>query len=124
MNKQLPIYIAVGGGIGSSLRFAVSTILPTTYGLPIGTLTVNMIGCFLLSFLSSVFPKHRKVDPLFQKALTTGVIGSFTTFSAFSTESLKLLEDRISLGFMYIIMTAVFGLLMSWMGVKAGRKYT
>lgn len=112
--------VALGGGIGSVLRFFVSSAIPTVQGFPYGTIAVNLLGCFLLSYLSQLFSKHWKTDIFIQKAITTGAIGSFTTFSAFTTEFVQLMEDDWIVGAFYIIATFAGGLVMTFMGAKLG----
>ncbi|TGB02232.1 fluoride efflux transporter CrcB [Halobacillus salinus] len=118
--NRIYVAIALGGGIGSSLRFLLSNAIPQVDGFPFGTLTANLLGCFLLSYLSLILVKHKTIDPAFKKALTTGVIGSFTTFSAFATETFQLFSSSVGLGILYILSTVAGGLLMTWLGVKTG----
>lgn len=118
--NRLHMAVAIGGGVGSSLRYLLSTIIPEVEGIPFGTLTANMLGCFLLSYLSLLSSKHWRIDTILKKGLTTGLIGSFTTFSAFSTEALQLLYNNTGMGTIYILGTIFGGLLMTWLGVKAG----
>ncbi|MBA2175718.1 CrcB family protein [Halobacillus locisalis] len=112
--------VALGGGIGSVLRYLISSIIPTVNGFPYGTIAVNLTGCFLLSYLSQLFSKHWKIDMITQKAIMTGLIGSFTTFSAFTTELVQLMEDDVMIGSFYILVTFIGGLGMTFMGAKVG----
>lgn len=112
--------VALGGGFGSVLRFFVSSVIPTVQGFPYGTIAVNLLGCFLLSYLSQLFSKHWKPDIIIQKAITTGVIGSFTTFSAFTTEFVQLIENDLIVGGFYLFATFAGGLVMTIIGAKLG----
>jgi CrcB protein len=74
--------VALGGAVGSVLRFlAVAGV-----GAPIGTLAVNVLGSFAMGILFVALPARTGLSPL----LMTGVLGGFTTFSAFSLDALKL----------------------------------
>jgi fluoride exporter len=83
MSQTLPL-IALGGAIGSVLRY----LMVTAIGAPIGTLAVNVLGSFAIGVLF-VWLGAREGWQLF---LMTGVLGGFTTFSAFSLDTLKLLQ--------------------------------
>ena len=83
MSQTLPL-VALGGALGSMLRY----LLVTAVGAPLGTLAVNVIGSFAIGVLF-VWLGAREGWQLF---LMTGVLGGFTTFSAFSLDTLKLLH--------------------------------
>jgi CrcB protein len=94
--------IAVGGAIGSMLRYWVATFSQrhseqvTTrwfgYALPVGTFAVNLIGSFLIGFLAALFARHAIPHEQFRLALTVGLLGGFTTFSAFGLDTFSLLQ--------------------------------
>ncbi len=88
------LYIFVGGGIGSMLRHAVNQVSAAFFGVsfPSGTLLVNLIGSFCMGVLAGWFALRGKTDHSLQLFLTTGVLGGFTTFSAFSLDAALLLE--------------------------------
>jgi CrcB protein len=89
---QTAIAIFVGGGAGSVLRWLLSNnILKFTgAGFPWGTLAVNIIGCGVLGLLTGWLAVRGQLDELWRLALATGVLGGFTTFSAFSLDALTL----------------------------------
>jgi fluoride exporter len=86
--------IALGGAAGSVLRYglgrAVQPLSPT--GFPVGTLAVNVLGCILVGALSRYFLNHEAAHRAVQPALIVGLCGGFTTFSAFSLETVGLLS--------------------------------
>ncbi|ARO15523.1 camphor resistance protein CrcB [Ketogulonicigenium robustum] len=82
--------IAAGGAIGSVLRALAITFVAA----PIGTLIVNVLGSALMGVLWVVLPRSGVIGPF----LMTGVLGGFTTFSAFSLDSLRLIEAGRPLG--------------------------
>jgi CrcB protein len=108
--------------IGAVLRYSVSvlTALWWSGSFPVATLLANYAGCFLLPFVSvklgGVVSSH------IQKAITTGVIGSFTTFSAFSIETVALFEaGKVFEAFLYLFLSIAGGLFFVRFGERKGR---
>ena len=92
---MLYLAIVLSGGFGALLRYLLSraaTHLPFT-GLPIATLLANVIGCFLIGYLSWALLHKFEVSSEAQTVVLTGFLGGFTTFSAFSLEVVTLLEQ-------------------------------
>jgi len=116
--KQGKIFIAVGiGGIvGATGRYGVS-LLMTNWGIfPFATLTVNFLGCFLLSWLSNF--NQKRIQSTLIIALNTGVIGSFTTFSTFTVETIELARTNIPLALLYVFISIFGGLLFCLLGFR------
>lgn len=109
--------VGIGGAIGALLRFCVSEIIVYDAGFPLATLVANLVGCLLLSFLlSGRLLQHR---PHVKLALTTGLLGSFTTFSTFSYETVMLVHNGLfSLALLYICLSVLGGLCCSLIGFK------
>lgn len=86
--------VALGGALGASGRYLLSTVLQRLLGdgFPWGTLGVNLLGSFLLGLLFAAIQREA-IPPEFQGLLAVGVLGSFTTFSTFSLETLTLLHE-------------------------------
>jgi CrcB protein len=84
-----------GGGVGSVLRYAVGLWVEarTGPGFPWGTFAVNVSGCFLIGVLATLADEHAWITPAARLALVTGVLGGYTTFSAFGLETWQLVED-------------------------------
>ena len=84
-----------GGGTGSVLRYAVALWVEarTGPGFPWGTFAVNASGCFLIGVLATLADEHAWITPAMRLALVTGVLGGYTTFSAFGLETWQLVED-------------------------------
>lgn len=101
--KEL-LYIFIGGGAGSVLRYLLSRGLNLTFQIPIGTLIVNVIGSFILGLILGYVLKNNTTDPLILM-LTVGFCGGFTTFSAFAVENLTLLRQGEFL--LFILYTAL-----------------
>ncbi|WP_456391658.1 fluoride efflux transporter CrcB [Nitratifractor sp.] len=89
--------VALGGAIGASARFLISTGMHRLLGgsFPYGTLTVNILGSLLIGFLFSYF--EQTISPLQKALLVTGMLGALTTFSTFSLETLLILQEGLYL---------------------------
>jgi len=118
------LYVGMGGFIGSVLRYTIGLIMNNdTLTFPFATLTVNLLGSFFLSFL--VFTIFRKVNisTNIQVALTAGLLGSFTTFSAVSVETISLLENgEFLFACLYLLITISGGMGMAFLGYLFKKK--
>jgi CrcB protein len=87
--------VFAGGGAGSVLRYAVGLWVEarTGPGFPWGTFAVNLSGCFLIGVIATLADEHAWISPAARLALVTGVLGGYTTFSAFGLETWQLVED-------------------------------
>ena len=113
--------VSIGGAIGACLRFFLSQIIVYEAGFPLATFTANCIGCFVLSYLLS--GKLFNDSPNIKLALTTGLLGSFTTFSTFSSETISLISNQLyGTAVIYVLLPAVGGLLLSFVGYRLGRR--
>jgi len=92
-------------------------------GFPYGTLTVNTLGSLSMGFLSVLLLDRLGLSPEFRAALLVGLLGSFTTFSTFSMDTLNLLEGGSRLRALGNVgANLLLCLLAVWVGVSAGRK--
>jgi CrcB protein len=90
----------IGGFIGSSLRYAVTGYVQTwsrSIDFPYGTLAVNLIGCFLIGFLSQLAESRGVFTAESRTFVFIGILGGFTTFSAFGNETMNLWREGESL---------------------------
>ena len=94
MIKNLLI-IGTGGFLGSIARYLVSQLNLTIsfHSIPVGTLTVNVAGSFLIGFLTGIAEKSMILAPEWRLFLMVGLCGGFTTFSAFANENLMLIHN-------------------------------
>jgi CrcB protein len=91
---MLYLIVFLGAGIGGALRHGVNVGAARLfgYGFPFGTLIVNVAGSFLMGLLAGYFAFRPGVDQHMRLFLTTGILGGFTTFSAFSLDAALLIE--------------------------------
>lgn len=92
MLKQL-IFVFIGGGLGSVFRYAIGKYLNPTYGFPLGTFAVNVIGSLLLGILLGYATRTNQLSTGLSLLLATGFCGGFTTFSTFVYESQTFLKE-------------------------------
>jgi len=115
------IQVAVGGALGALARFGVGQFMARwgTSGFPWATLCVNALGCFLMGLLATYFTQ---TGDRFAPLVLTGVLGGFTTYSAFSLDAMKLIEGgQASLGFFYIAATLTGALGGVFLGTMIAR---
>lgn len=118
--------VAVGGAIGSILRFTVSLWLLDRLGsgFPWGTLGINILGSFLMGALFVAFTEYWQVNPAIRYGLLAGVLGGFTTFSAFSMETLNLLQAEAWMkASAYMLASVVFCVGGAGLGYFLGRQW-
>ncbi|WP_312527359.1 fluoride efflux transporter CrcB [Paracoccus sp. (in: a-proteobacteria)] len=115
------LQVALGGAIGASARYGINIVIGRLIpGLPIGTLLVNIAGSFMMGLLTAVFA-HRGGQQ-FAPLLLTGVLGGFTTFSAFSLDTLTLWErGQAGLAAGYVIFSVALSLIAILCGISIGR---
>lgn len=119
------LLIAFGGALGSVLRYGASLGAYSMLGrgFPYGTLFVNVTGSLLMGFLSIILLERFNISPEWRAAILVGLLGSFTTFSAFSFETLNLLEQGDMLrAFANIALSVIVCLIAVWIGVSLGRQ--
>lgn len=116
MTIRFFIFIGIGGMFGAVARYSVSMIFAETNGFPYATLSVNLMGCFLLSFLLNHNKFKQKLSVELRAALGTGVIGSFTTFSTFALETIELWNNSMLLALAYILLSIFGGLGFCYFG--------
>jgi CrcB protein len=121
------LYIGFFGGLGCITRYLASgwTYQLVGRSLPYGTLLVNIAGSFLLAFLMSFGLRSTLLSPEIRMGLTVGFMGGFTTFSTFSYETLRLLEDgSFWQAGINIVLNVVLCLLFALVGVYVARQLT
>jgi len=118
------LWICLGGAVGTGARYLLSGWLLRIAGpgFPYGTLAVNVIGSFLLGLLMQVSLSTELIPPTLRLALTTGVMGGFTTYSTFNYETLRFVQEGSwLLAAANLGITVVSCLAAGVLGVFAGR---
>ncbi|SFJ50499.1 fluoride efflux transporter CrcB [Jannaschia pohangensis] len=112
------LQVALGGAIGAALRFLLGMALLRP-GFPVGVLTANVVGSFLMGLAVVYLGRNA---PGWQPFVLTGVLGGFTTFSAFSLETLTLIErGDTGQALSYVALSVGLSLAAIWLGVTFAR---
>lgn len=112
------LYLVLGGSIGAVLRYLVSlfSVRYLAWGLPMGTLLVNLTGSFLIGF-AFVFLGREQIALNLRVFLFIGIFGSFTTFSTYMFESYEMFKaGAAKLAVFYILLSNILGLVMVFLG--------
>lgn len=102
---RLAGWVFVGGALGTLARYGVGLAIDPVGGVPLATLLVNLVGSFALGLLLGA-----TTDERLRAGLGTGLLGGFTTYSAFAAETEQLLRDGDLMGLGYPLLTVVAGL--------------
>jgi CrcB protein len=120
MRTWLPIGVA--GAFGVLARHAVQQIVPRHGGVPWGTLLVNVSGAFVLGFLFTLIVRRFTLAMWIQEALLVGLLGGYTTFSAFSLEAFLMLEHgRFAIATAYGLGSVLGGIAAVFVGIHLAR---
>ncbi|HIF00810.1 MAG TPA: fluoride efflux transporter CrcB [Planctomycetes bacterium] len=118
----IPVAIGLGGFVGAVARFYVSSGVAKACGEDLaflGTLSVNLIGCFAIGILATIATRANVFSPLVQTCLITGLLGSLTTFSTFAFESLSLMQTgRLGAAVLNMSANLLAGLVLAWLGIQ------
>ena len=115
------VLIAVGSAFGGVGRYAIASFVQPTAGgsFPVGTLTVNVLGCFVIGLCAAAFSGPFMIRDEYKAALMIGVLGAFTTFSTFGLETLMLAgANQLGLAVVNILLSNLLGLTGVWVGYR------
>lgn len=118
------LLVGCGGFLGSVARYGVALWLPRSgpISFPVATFGVNMLGCFLIGALAGFDAARAGLGENARALLMMGVLGGFTTFSAFGLESFELLrQGRVDVALLYCIGSLLGGILAVGVGWLAGK---
>ena len=110
------LFVFCGGGLGAMARYGLSFLVPRTAGgFPWATFCANMVGALLIGLLAGTLLSREGARGFW----IVGVLGGFTTFSAFSLETVQLIQQRdMLLALIYVVASVLMGLLACWLGMR------
>lgn len=115
--------VSLGGALGAAARYGLSLLLPHSGGFPWATLLVNVSGCLAIGVLLVVLTGAVTAPPLARPFLGTGILGGYTTFSAYAGEAEGLLSGGSAVaGGAYLLVTLIGALAATWLGMSVTRK--
>jgi fluoride exporter len=118
------VYVALGGALGSVARYLLSTAVQryTAAGFPYGTFTVNIVGCAVFGLIVGLAEHRIELTPAVRAFFLVGILGGFTTFSAFTFDTIELLRTAAFLrAALNIVGQVALGLLALWLGYLLAR---
>jgi CrcB protein len=118
------VAIAIGGTLGCWARYAQSVYVQAAFGrdFPFATLSINVIGSFLMGFLFILTLERLMIPPSIRVGVLTGVLGGYTTFSTFEMETLLLAENgEFVKAAVYVALSVVIGFAAAFGGAYLAR---
>jgi fluoride exporter len=118
------LMVAIGGGLGSVLRFWVGGMVSTRMGsrFPYGTFLINCTACFLIGFIITLLAEKTHWSPNLRFLIPIGFIGGYSTFSTFEYETFRVIQDgEFLIAFLNVFLSVLVGFTAVWLGVVAGR---
>src|SRR5688572_28175231 len=122
---RILLLIGTGGFIGSVLRYLLSLSIQNKAlsAFPYGTFAVNVLGCFAIGVIFALAEKGNLSNE-WRLFLATGICGGFTTFSAFSLETITLIRDgEMTQAFLYILSSIALGLAATFLGIALMKSF-
>ena len=117
MNRYL--LVMFGAALGGLARYAIGNAVTGRFEtrFPVGTLLVNVTGCFLIGILMTLFVSRGDPNPALRLLLVTGLLGGYTTFSSFGWETFEAMEkDTVFTGAANVVLSVVLGYAAVWLG--------
>jgi fluoride exporter len=116
---QKYLFVAIGGALGSILRYWVGSTIQGRVGtrFPYGTLVINLTACVIIGFTLTYFSKRADLNPAWRFLIPIGFIGAYSTFSTYEWETLSTLRSgAFFLASLYAVGSLVLGLAATWCG--------
>ncbi len=122
--KEL-LYVFIGGGLGSLVRFLLGKWVNSFHNsnFPYGTFIINIVACFVLGFIIGLADQKQILSPAIRLFLVVGFCGGFSTFSAFSSETLTLIQQgQNTTMLLYVLLSVVVCLIATFGGLFIAEK--
>ena len=116
--------IALGGAVGTLMRYGMTLGIGLLWPgiFPLATFCINLLGCLAIGVVYGLWLNRPELSPLLQQSLMVGFLGGFTTFSSFSLDALRLLEnDQSFMALIYVLLSVCLGLTATWAGLSLTR---
>lgn len=116
--------VAIAGALGALTRYGVGLLVGerSAGAFPWATLIVNVSGSLALGALAVALSGRLGVSPAVRTAVTVGFLGAYTTYSTFSLETVRLIEEgAVATAVIYVVVSVFAGLLAAWIGLTAAR---
>lgn len=121
---QKYLWVAIGGALGSLLRFWVGTTIANRMGakFPYGTFVINLTACVIIGFSLAFLGRRTELDQAWRFLVPVGFVGAYSTFSTFEWETLQALQTgSFLIAGLYVILSVALGLGAVWCGVLFAR---
>jgi fluoride exporter len=116
--------VGIAGALGTLCRYGIGVFVADRYpgAFPLGTFLINVTGSFLLGLLFVLLTERAGLSPAWRTSVTVGFLGAYTTFSTFTLETFRLVEDgALGTAALNVIGSLAVGLIAVWLGVSLGR---
>jgi fluoride exporter len=124
VNLQKYLLIAIGGALGSLIRYLVGSTVNNRMGtrFPYGTLVINLTACLIIGFFLAAVGRRPEVNPALRFLIPIGFVGAYSTFSTFEWETFVHLQTGdFLIAALYVSLSILLGLLAVWAGVVLAR---
>lgn len=113
------LLVFIGGGTGAVARYVAGSVIMRRFGgsFPLGTLTINVTGSFLIGLLMTLLTERYKLDPRWRMAMVVGFLGGYTTFSSFEWETYTAVRaGGLWTGMLNVVSSIILGYVAVWLG--------
>jgi CrcB protein len=117
--------VMLGAALGGLARYVIGTAVMQRFTgrFPLGTLVVNVMGCFVIGLLMPLLTERGEPRPNLRLLLVVGVLGGYTTFSSFAWESFQAVDEGSRwIGFANLVLSVILGYLAVWCGALLARR--